>query len=166
MVEHSSSKTPPVTSILWGSAAERSHTLPQAPDLASYAPNQILSILAEIAAPIHMGHGSRVTYISQSHKRQKPIFRQALFIASTSACKSAFCLISRLLYPRAIIFPLHTITAPTGTSPIWAAFFASRIASRINFSSMADAPPLYFIHIYNITFEKKAQPPIAGIARI
>ena len=86
-------------------------------------------------APAHIWHGSNVTYIVQSSNRQSPVFLLAFLIAVNSACANVFPSVFLLLYPLAIIVPSCTITHPIGTSSRAYAFFASRMAAFIYFSS-------------------------------
>ncbi len=58
---------------------------PQQPFLSSYDPNISFETLELIIAPAHIGHGSFVTYIVQSFKRQSPIVLAAAVIAMISA---------------------------------------------------------------------------------
>ena len=76
-----------------------------------------LDILDCSIALAHIGHGSSVTYKSQSSNRQDFNFLHAFWIAKISAWCVAIWLFSRLLYALAIILLFLTTTAPTGTSP-------------------------------------------------
>ena len=49
------------------------------------------------AAPMHIGHGSNVTYRSHSGSRQLPNFLQARSMAYISACEMAVCVLVRRL---------------------------------------------------------------------
>src|SRR5207253_272696 len=77
-------------------------------------------------------HGSFVTNISQSFKRQSPTAVAACVIARISACAVGSFSISTWLYPRPMMRPFFAITAPIGTSSLAAALVARRKASRIS----------------------------------
>lgn len=61
----------------------------------------------------------------------------AAVMAIISACAVGSFSLSVMLCPLAIILPLHTITAPTGTSSSFEAAVASARASLMNLSSLS-----------------------------
>src|SRR5476651_2706721 len=78
----------------------------------------------------HIGHGSRVTWRSQSTSRAEPSFAAAARIASISACAVGSLSASVRLPAAASTVPSGpTITAPIGTSPRSAAARAWASAS-------------------------------------
>ncbi|KJS16923.1 MAG: hypothetical protein VR69_07020 [Peptococcaceae bacterium BRH_c4b] len=88
-----------------------------APALGSATPYTSIPTRNCTMAPAHMGQGSTVEYSTQSFSRQSPRNRAASRMASISAWAELSASISRRLWPRPMISPLCTTTAPMGTSP-------------------------------------------------
>ncbi len=86
---------------------------------------------------LRIGQGSSVTYIVQPLSRQSPTCAAAAVNASISAWAVGSLSFSRWLYPRPMMRPADTTTAPMGISSSSAARSASRSAARMNFSSTA-----------------------------
>ena len=111
---HSSSRTPLTISGRWLILFASSTLIdePNAPPLISGAPYTTLFILDWIIAPLHIMHGSTVTYKSQSTSLQLLSFLLALVMASISACEETRFFFSLLLWPRAITLSSLTIIQP------------------------------------------------------
>ena len=93
-------------------------------------------IWAQQRAAAHMGQGSTVTYKVQSLRYLPPIASVAAVRAIIYAWAVGSERRSVMLWPRAMMRPRHTMTAPMGTSPSARAAWASRRASFMNCSSM------------------------------
>ena len=103
-----------------------------APPFLFSAPKMIFFTRIIDMAVAHIGHGSKVMYIEQSHNLV--VFRSLDALAKTfiSACSSAFLPYSEVLCALAKTLPsFETNTAPTGTSSLAEAFFASFRAKSI-----------------------------------
>src|SRR5438132_846907 len=99
------------------------------PALSSYAPNTRRPSLASTTAPAHWAHGSSVTYRVQSPRRSVWSARTACCTASSSAWAVGSRRATVALCARATTTPSRNTTAPTGTSPLDAAFRASSSAA-------------------------------------
>src|SRR5256712_7874033 len=130
---HSSSSTPPTTSMRWFKRRSSGmlRTEPQAPPLGSLTPKTTRSTRARTAAPMHIAHGSIVTYRVPPTSRQVRSCADASRIAISSAWAVGSCQTSRRLCARAATVPATTSTAPIGTSPAAAARRASSNACRM-----------------------------------
>ncbi|MNP22901.1 hypothetical protein D3C76_1155910 [compost metagenome] len=104
---------------------------PTAPFFSSLAPIYTFDILDCIIAPAHIVHGSSVTYISHPSSLQLFSFLHAFSIHIISACARLLFFFSLKLYDFEITIPSFIIIAPTGTSNLLYAFFASLYANSI-----------------------------------
>ena len=94
-------------------------------------------IWAQFRAAAHIGQGSTVTYKVASFKYLPPRASVAAVMAIISAWAVGSWRVSVRLCPFPMMRPLHTTTAPMGTSPSAAAARASFKASCMYFSSVS-----------------------------
>src|SRR5207245_2656724 len=108
----SSSRTPPTTSMRWFKRRSSGilRTEPQAPPLGSRTPKTTRSTRARTAAPMHIAHGSIVTYSVLPTSRQVRRRAAASRVAISSAWAVGSCQTSRRLCARAPTVPSTTST--------------------------------------------------------